>query len=158
MRLARSTALTAIAVLLAACGGVDTGDAVDVAGYVDTVAATTEQMTRAAFAALPPGAAPTRSQVAEVVAARRTALDAIAALTPPPEMLPEHQALVSAMESFVVAGESFVDSSAALDPDAFREALDASTDIDGLARVVSLSCSTWETRAADLGHAVELGC
>lgn len=158
MRLARSTALAVVAVLLAACGGDATAEAGEVAGYVDTVAATTEEMTRAAFAALPPGAAPTHPQVAEVVAARRTALDAIAALTPPAEMLPEHQALVSAMESFVIAGESFIDSSAALDPDAFRVALEASTDIDALARVVSRSCSTWETRAADLGHAAELGC
>jgi len=141
--------------MLAACGG---NDAVGVGGYVDTVATTTEQMTRAAFDALPPGAAPTHSQIAEVVATRRIALDTISALTPPPEMRPEHQSLVGAMQSFVVAGEAFIEANASLDPDAFLEALEASTDLDALADVVSLACTAWETRATDLGHAVELGC
>lgn len=158
MRLVRSiAAVAALAVLLAACGGSGAGDD-GVAGYIDTVAATTEHMTRAAFAALPPGAAPTQSQVAAVMTARRTALDTISALTPPSEMRPEHQALVGAMESFVVAGEAFIEANGSLDPDAFLEALEASTDIDALADVVSLSCTAWETRAADLGHTVELGC
>lgn len=162
MRLVRSTAaLAAVAIVLGACGGSAGADGAveeSVRDYIDTVAATTEQMTRDAFAALPPGAAPTHVQIAEVVAARRTALDTIAALTPPLAMRPEHQSLVNAMESFVLAGEAFIATSAALDADAFLEALEASTDIDALADVVSLSCSAWEARAADLGHPVELGC
>jgi hypothetical protein len=141
--------------MLAACGGTDTAG---VGGYVDTVATTTEQMTRAAFDALPPGAAPTRSQIAEVVAARRTALDTISVLTPPAEMRPEHQSLVRALRSLVIASEDFIEANAALDPDAFLEALEASTNIDALADTVSLACAAWEIRAADLGHAVELGC
>lgn len=153
MRLARySAAAVALALTVSACGN----DAVG--GYIEAVAATTEQMTRDAFAALPPGAAPTRSQIELVVAARRTALDAISALDPPDEMRPEHLALTAAMDGFVAAGEGFLVETADLDPDAFLTALEASTDIDALADTVSVACTAWERRAADLGHAVELGC
>ncbi len=143
---------TLIVVVAGGCGSSAVGD------YVDAVAATTEQMTRDAFAALPPGAAPTRSQIEVVVGVRRTALDAISDLTPPAAMEPEHLALTIAMNSFVVASEGFVATSAGLDPDAFLAALEASTDIDALADAVSVACTAWERRAADLDHAVELGC
>ena len=153
MRLTRSIAAAALlTITMSACGG----DAV--AGYVDRVAATTEQMTRDAFVALPPGAAPTRPQVQLVVAARRTALDTISGLTPPAEMEPEHRVLTGAMEAFVTSSEAFIETSAELDPDAFLSALEASTALDALADRVSVACTTWEHRAADLGHPVELGC
>ena len=143
-----------LATVLAACGG--SGD--PVAEYVTATSAITEQMTRDAFAALPPGAAPTHDQITAVVTVRRRALDAISDLTPPADMAPEHLALITAMEEFVTASESFVAAVADLDAAAFLAALEASTDIDVLADVVSNACTAWESRAADLGQPVELGC
>ncbi|HAX81974.1 MAG TPA: hypothetical protein DCY40_05365 [Actinobacteria bacterium] len=153
-RAVRLAAAGLLAAVVAACGG--TGE--PVADYVTATAAITEQMTRDAFAALPPGAAPTYDQISAVVAARREALDAIGALAPPEEMAPEHLALVTAMGEFVTATETFVASAADLDTAAFLTALEASTDLDVLADVVSGACTTWESRAADLGQPVELGC
>jgi hypothetical protein len=149
-----AAALGLLAVVLAGCGGGDD----PVADYVAATAAITEQMTRDAFAALPPGAAPTRDQVSMVVTVRRNALDAIAALTPPAEMAPEHLALVTAMQGFVTATETFMAGVAGLDADGFLAALESSTDLDALADQVSSACTAWEGRAADLGEAVELGC
>lgn len=145
-------AAVALVVAVSACGEDGLG------GYIDDVAATTEQMTREAFAALPPGAAPTREQIERVVAARRDALESIAALTPPEQLLPEHLALTTAMEEFVTASEAFLTSTIGLSPDAFLDALDASTGIDTLAAVVSDACGAWERQAKDLGHPIELGC
>ncbi len=157
MRLIRARLLAAaIAVLVTAtaCGDDSTG----VSGYVAATAAITEQMTRDAFANLPPGAAPTRDQVAAVVAVRRTAFEAVGALDPPAEMAPEHQALLVALGRFVTAGEEFLADSAGLDAPEFLAALEATTHIDAIADDVSVACTAWETRAADLGTPVELGC
>ena len=153
MRLSRFLAGALLAATLAACSGDDA-----VGGYVTDVAAATTQMTRDSFAALPPGAAPTREQIAGVVAARRTALDAISRLSPPDEMQPEHLALTTAMGGFVTAGEGFLVETAGLDPAAFLSALEASTDLDSLAATVSAACTAWERRAGELGHPIELGC
>ncbi|MEK7252867.1 MAG: hypothetical protein AAB198_06450 [Actinomycetota bacterium] len=144
---------TLIVLSLAACSS---GDPLGV--YISDVAAVTEQMTRDSFAALPPGAAPTRDQVAAVVAARRTAFDAISSLAPPEEMAPEHLALTTAIQRFVIASETFVIETAELDAIAFSAALEASTDIDVLADVVGAACTAWERRAGELDHATELGC
>lgn len=157
MRLIRVRLLAAaitLSITVTACG--DATDAV--ATYVAATATITEQMTRDAFAALPPGAAPTRDQVAAVVAVRRTAYEAVGALTPPGEIAPEHQALLGAMGRFVTAGEEFLAASAGLDAAGFLEALEATTHIDAIADDVSAACTSWETRAADLGTPVELGC
>ncbi len=140
--------------LLAACGG--GGD--PVAEYVAATAAITEQMTRDSFAALPPGAAATREQITTVVAIRRQALQAITELQPPPEMVPEHLALTTALSDFVTAAEEFVVSVAGLNAEEFLAALEASTDIDALADTVSAACTAWEVRAADLDQPVELRC
>ena len=139
--------------LAAACSGGDS-----LADYVSATAAITEQMTRDAFAALPPGAAPTHQQVTAVVAVRRHALEEITALTAPDEMEPEHLALIHTMGEFVAAGEAFVAETADLDANAFVTALEESTAIDALADLVNAACAAWESRAADLGQAVELGC
>ncbi len=155
MRLSRAL----LAVVTEAAFGAGCGDAAgSVAGYVADTAAITEQMTRDAFAALPPGAAPTRDQVESVVAVRRSALEAIAELNPPGEMAPEHQALVTALERFVTAAEAFLDDTTGLDAAGFLAALEASTQIDAIADDVSAACTAWETRAGDLGSPVELGC
>ncbi len=137
-----------------ACGD----DADGVARYVAATAAITEQMTRDVFATLPPGAAPTRDQVAAVVAVRRAAFESVGALDPPEEMAPEHQALLTAMGRFVTAGEEFLAGSAGLDAAGFLAALEATTHIDAIADDVSAACTAWETRAANLGNPVELGC
>lgn len=142
-----------LALIVGACAGDDT-----LGGYVSDVAAVTEQMTRDSFAALPPGAAPTREQIAGVVLARRTALDAISELTPPDEIELEHLALTTAMRGFVTAGEGFVADTAGLDAAAFRTVLEASIAIDVLADTVSAACTAWERRAGGLGHPIELGC
>jgi hypothetical protein len=126
--------------------------------YLDDVARITEQMTNDSFAALPPGAAPTHQQVAEIVEARRAALVAIEGLEPPEELEPEHRVLIAALRAFVDAGTSFVEETAALGPDAFLDALEASTQIDRLADRVSASCDAIRLRAADLGHPVGLAC
>ena len=143
-----------VALALAACGG----GSDPIAEYISSTAAITEQMTRDAFDALPPGAAPTREQVTEVVAVRRAALVAISELEAPGEMAPEHQALTLAMGRFVQAGEEFLAEAATLDPEGFLAALEASTHIDAIANEVGVACAAWEQRAADLGSAVELGC
>ena len=150
----RRGAALMVAILLAACGG----GSDPIADYISSTAAITEQMTRDAFNALPPGAAPTREQVTAVVAVRRSALTAISALEAPGEMAPEHQALTSAMGRFVSAGEDFLADTATLDPEGFLAALEASTHIDAIANDVGVACTAWEQRAADLGSAVELGC
>lgn len=129
-----------------------------VEGYVDDVATITEQMTRDAFAALPPGAAPTRPQIEAVTAARRRAVERIAALRVPSEMAAEHTVLVGALDQFVSAAEEFLDSTADLDPEAFLEAVREATDIDALADRVGAACSAWERRAEELVRPVELGC
>lgn len=149
----RYASLIAVVVLAACGGGSD-----PIADYIASTALITEQMTRDAFAALPPGAAPTRQQVTDVVEVRRTALAAISALQAPTEMTPEHQALTLAMGRFVEAGEEFLAETATLDPPGFLAALEASTDIDAIADEVGVACAAWERRAADLGTPVELGC
>ncbi|HLE39814.1 MAG TPA: hypothetical protein VJA44_09230 [Acidimicrobiia bacterium] len=153
MRLTRTFAGALLAVTLAACSGDDA-----VGRYVTEIAAATAQMTRDSFAALPPGAAPTREQIEGVVAARQTALDAIARLSAPDEMRPEHLALTTTMAGFVAATEGFLAETAGLDPGEFLAALEASSELDALADTVSAACTAWERRAGELGHATELGC
>lgn len=150
---ARLLSAALIMVSLAACSSSD-----PLGAYTSDVAEITEQMLRDTFGSLPPGAAPTYEQIVGVVAARRTAFDAISALTPPEEMAPEHLALTTAMEGFVTASEAFVGETANLNAVEFDAVLEASTDIDALADVVGAACTAWERRAGELEHAVELGC
>jgi hypothetical protein len=126
--------------------------------YLDDLAGITVQMTEDAFGALPPGAAPTHEQVAEVVEARRTALAAIEALAPPDELEPEHRVLVLAFASFVDAGAAFLEDTAGLDPQSFTERLEASIEIDALADRVSDACDAMRRRAQELEHPVSLAC
>lgn len=152
-RVAGLIATVAVATIWAACASPSSSEQ-----YLDDVARITVQMTDEAFAALPPGAAPTHQQVAEIVEARRTALVAIERLEPPDELEPEHRVLIAALRAFVDAGTSFVEETAALDSDAFLDALEASTEIDLLADRVSASCDAIRLRAEDLGHPVGLAC
>lgn len=138
--------------LVAACGSAATAD------YVDAVAATTEQMTRDTFAALPPGAAPTRDAVTGVVAARRTALTVITALEPPDDITPEHLALVTTFAAFVERSEAFLAATADLDATAFDTAVRSAGTLDDLAAAMGAACTAWERRAAEVAHPVELGC
>lgn len=126
--------------------------------YVDAVAGTTEQMTRDTFTALPPGAAPTREAVTGVVAARRRALETIAALDAPDDLLPEHLALVQTLTGFVEGSEAFLQATGDLDAAAFAAALRSSTALDDLAAAMGSACTAWERRAAEVSHTVELGC
>lgn len=115
-------------------------------------------MTGQVFAAAPPGADPSRGAVAAVVAARRTAADAVAALDPDPGMAPEHLALTGALDRLAAAGEVFLDDTATLDEAAFLAALEASTGIDTLVTALEAACAAWERRTEDLGHPTVLSC
>ena len=110
------------------------------------------------FAALPPGAEPTRTQIQQVIAIRRTATDSLAGIEPPETFIVEHAALVAALENLTTSGEQFLESTAELGPDEFLGALLASTDIDVLADTVAAVCRIWEARAADSGSPTDLGC
>jgi hypothetical protein len=128
------------------------------AEYLDDLAGITEQMTNDTFTALPPGAAPTHEQVAEVVDARRRALSAIERLDPPDALDPEHRVLVLALAGLVDAGTAFLEETAALDPQTFLERLNASIEIDALAKRVASACDAMRLRAQDLQHPVGLAC
>lgn len=139
--------------ILSACGSPAT-----VEDYLDDLSGITEQMTREAFAALPPGASPTHEQVAEVVDARRRALASIERLSPPSALEPEHRVLIVAFGRFVDAGAAFLEDTAGLDPQAFAERLQASIEIDALADRVSDACDAVRRRAQELEHQVGLAC
>ena len=128
------------------------------ADYLDDLAEITEQMTHDAFTALPPGAAPTHEQVAEVVDARRRALSAIDRLDPPDALEPEHRVLVLTLAGLVDAGTAFLEETADLDPQSFLERLNASTEIDALASRVASACDAIRLRAQELQHPVGLAC
>lgn len=139
--------------MIGSCGG-----EVSVEDYLEDLSAITVEMTRDAFEALPPGAAPTHEQVTEVIAARSNALDEIKSLAPPSDLEAEHLVLVAVFEDFVAAGESFLDETSALPPDAFRAALDSSSEIDVLADRVTSACDAMRLRAEVLGLIVSLAC
>jgi hypothetical protein len=128
------------------------------AEYLDDLAEVTEQMTNDTFTALPPGAAPTHEQVAEVVDARRRALNAIERLEPPGVLKPEHQVLLLALAGLVDAGTAFLEETAALEPQTFLERLNASIEIDALADRVARACDAMRLRAQDLQYPVGLAC
>lgn len=139
--------------VLSACGS-----PASVEDYLNDLSAITVQMTQDSFEALPPGAAPTHEQVVEVIDARRTALAAIEALSPPDELEPEHLALSAAFEDLVTAGDAFLAETAGLDPESFGEALLASSDIDALAQRVTSACDAVRRQAEGLGYVVSLAC
>lgn len=145
--------LVAPLLMIGSCGAT-----VSVEDYLNDLSAVTVQMTRDAFEALPPGAAPTHEQVTAVIAARRKALDAIKSLAPPSDLEAEHLVLIAVFEDFVAAGESFLDETSTLPPDAFREALDSSSEIDLLADRVTSACDAVRLRAEVLGLIVSLAC
>ena len=134
------------------------GSATSVERYLDDLAGITEQMTRDAFAVLPPGASPTHEQVAEIVDARRRALVSIERLAPPDALEPEHRVLVLAFARFIDAGAAFLEDTAGLDPQSFAERLEASIEIDALADRVSDACDAMRRRAQELEHPVGLAC
>lgn len=152
-RCASRIALGLTVFILSACGS-----PASVEDYLNDLSAITVQMTRDSFEALPPGAAPTHEQVAEVVDARRTALAAIEALAPPDELEPEHLVLIVAFEELVAAGDAFLADTAGLAPVSFGEALLASNDIDTLAERVTSACDAVRRQAAGLGYVVSLAC
>jgi hypothetical protein len=139
--------------MLSACGS-----PASVEDYLDDLSATTVQMTRDTFEALPPGAAPTHEQVVEVVDARRRALAAIRDLAPPGDIEPEHLVVISALEDLVAAGDAFLAETATMTPDGFLEALNASVEIDVLADRVTSACDAVRVRAESLGYIVSLAC
>jgi len=139
--------------ILAACTSTD-----PVASYVEDLQAIMERLTDESSAALPPGTTPTHDAVAGVVAARRAALAALETTEPPADLAPEHLALVVVFTDFVEAATEFLDETASLDPNEFREALAASTDIDTLAGRVSAACDAIRSRARTLGHSASLEC
>jgi hypothetical protein len=139
--------------IVSACGSPGS-----VEDYLNDLSGITVQMTSDSFEALPPGAAPTHEQVAEVVDARRAALAAIEALAPPDELEPEHLVLIAAFEELVTAGDAFLAETAGLAPESFGEALLASSEIDALAERVTNACDAVRRQAEGLGYIVSLAC
>lgn len=149
----RLTAAAAAFVLVAGACSED-----PVAEYTNEMASITISMTTETLTILPRGAAPTRSQVAEITAVRSRAAEEMARLEPPSEFLPEHLALQQTLAGFAEASESFLAATEGLGPDGFLEALMGSTELDTLAGAVGNACTAWERRAAELGEQVGLGC
>jgi phosphate uptake regulator len=143
----------ALLLLVGACAS-----PLSIEGYLNDLSAITVQMTRDAFDALPPGAAPTHEQVGEVVEARRRALAAIEDLSPPEELELEHQVLLLTFADFIEAGSVFLDETSQMSPEDFREALSASTQVDLLADRVTNACDAMRLRAEGLGFVVSLAC
>lgn len=149
-------AIAAVVVVTAGLAGCTSTD--PVASYLDDVEEVTRRLTDESAIAIPPGSPPTYEGVAGVVAARRRALTSLEALDPPDELDAEHRALVTVLGDHVTAAEGFIDQTASLGPEAFRQALDASTDLDILAGRVADACDAMRRRARTLGHAVTLEC
>lgn len=143
---------------LSACGGDSGADAGSIATYGLAVQEVIASMTADTFAAVPAGSTPDREAIVAVVAARREALESLEDLTPPAEMEPEHLVLVEALRRLVSGGEEFLGDTETLDAAAFAGALEASTEVDALARAVTAACSAWEDRSENLGILVELAC
>ena len=70
---------------------------------------------------VPPRTEVTRTHVIEVTDARFTTLISLEALQPPADLGPEHTALVSTYTALVEESQDFLDATAGLGPDEFRD-------------------------------------
>ena len=97
---------------------------------------------------LPPGVAPTRTQIVAVVALREAGLVDLEA---PDGLTADHVAFVESLRAFVAAANDFVARADGLNPGEFRTALDASADLDSLAADYTIFCVRLEAIAAGVG-------
>ena len=100
---------------------------------------------------LPPGVAPTRTQIAAVVALREAGLAELFDLEAPVELTVGHVAFVESLRAFVAAANDFVTRTDGLTPGEFRTALHGSTDLDSLAATYTTFCVRLEGAAAGVG-------
>lgn len=136
-----------------ACASEDTADT-----YVDSIRSITLAMRNESLAAIPDGVTITRSGVDDVVSARRSAIAALEAISPPPDFTPEHEALIRTLTELSTAAERLMEETAGLDEEAFRQAVLSAADLDAIAVRVGGACDALERRASDLGVAVDLAC
>lgn len=126
--------------------------------YFSEVDAIVTSMRSESIAATPRGRAVTPAGVGGVNEARRAAADRLDAMDPPPEVAPEHLALVAALTDLVGAVDVFLGEQAGADPEAFEAAVDGAVSIAGLAERVATACSTIDRRAAELGIDADIRC
>ena len=100
---------------------------------------------------LPPGVAPTRTQIVAVVALREAGLAELVDLEAPDGLTADHVAFVESLRAFVAAANDFVARADGLNPGEFRTALDASADLDSLAANYTIFCVRLEAIAAGVG-------
>jgi hypothetical protein len=148
-------ALAALVALAVACTA--SGD--PVAAYLDRLERTLIDGADTVREIVPPRTAVTRTHVVEVTEARRSTLIALEALQPPPDLGPEHTALISTYTAFVEESQDFLDSTAGLNPDEFLEALESSDEVAASQGLFQTACQAMVSRAAELGHPdVALDC
>jgi len=147
-------ALAALVALAVACTA--SGD--PVAAYLDRLEQTLVAGADSIREVVPPRTAVTRTQVVEVTERRRATLVQLEGLRPPPDLGPEHTALVSTYTALVDASQAFLDATAGLAPDEFEEALVSSVEVGAAQDLFQTACQAMADRAAALGHEVALDC
>ena len=126
--------------------------------YLEGVGEITATMRRDSIVALPDPSQPTPESVSGVIEARRSATNALEAMTPPIEMRPEHAALVLALSDLTDAGDRVLSETTQLDSSAFTAAVESATALDETARRVTIACDALEARAEQLGYDFDLRC
>lgn len=108
---------------------------------------------------LPPGVAPTRDAITDLVNVRKTGLQEAEAIVPPAAIEIEHLAFVGTLRFYVELADEFLHETENLDAQSFHDALLASTDIDNAARLFSEACAALEASATRLGvEGADLRC
>jgi len=126
--------------------------------YLDQVGDITSQMRRESIVAMPEPGNPTPDGVAGVIAARRSAVDALQNIVPPPDMLLEHTALAFSLSELVSASEAVLDANSGSNTGEFAAAMQAATELDLLAERVTAACNALAARATELGHTGDVRC
>lgn len=151
VRLAASAIL--ITVVVGSCSNTD-----PVGDYSDSVRGITLTMRNESIAAISDGQPITRDGIIGVIAARQRALTALQAVVPPPAIAAEHAALLRVLAEFSTVAETFMESTADLDPAGFEQAVLAATYLDTIVARVGTACDAVVRRAFDLDVAVDLAC
>jgi len=126
--------------------------------YFHRVGEITTTMRRESIVALPDPSRPTAENVTGVIEARRSATNALEAMTPPIELRPEHSALVLALSDLTDAGDGLLAEASQLDTSAFTAVIESATALDEMALRVTAACIALETRAEQLRYDLDLRC
>lgn len=126
--------------------------------YFDRVGTTIDDMRSESIEATPPAGRITRDGVMAVNESRRAAAAALDELVPPDEVVPEHLALVTALEDLVRAVDAFLDGTADSTDESFVDAVNSGSELQRLAGRVGMACDSLERRAAELGVAADIRC